>query len=69
MFVGICLLVCESAQNSNSKKVVLSKDYGVKLCGREFIRAVIFTCGGSRWKKAVDIDFLRSSGRQSFIIH
>ncbi|XP_019373781.1 PREDICTED: relaxin-3-like, partial [Gavialis gangeticus] len=26
-------------------------DYGVKLCGREFIRAVIFTCGGSRWKR------------------
>ncbi|XP_058682964.1 relaxin-3-like [Poecile atricapillus] len=25
--------------------------YGVKLCGREFIRAVIFTCGGSRWKR------------------
>ncbi|XP_037361886.1 relaxin-3 [Talpa occidentalis] len=26
--------------------------YGVKLCGREFIRAVIFTCGGSRWKRS-----------------
>ncbi|KAM8792585.1 relaxin-3-like [Eudromia elegans] len=25
--------------------------YAVKLCGREFIRAVIFTCGGSRWKR------------------
>ncbi|KAM4888041.1 relaxin-3 [Thomomys bottae] len=29
--------------------------YGVKLCGREFIRAVIFTCGGSRWRRG---DFL-----------
>ncbi|XP_055062593.1 relaxin-3b isoform X1 [Misgurnus anguillicaudatus] len=29
--------------------------YGVKLCGREFIRAVIFTCGGSRWKRSLDI--------------
>ncbi|XP_053153535.1 relaxin-3 [Hemicordylus capensis] len=28
--------------------------YGVKLCGREFIRAVIFTCGGSRWRRAED---------------
>ncbi|OCU01044.1 prorelaxin H2 [Xenopus laevis] len=28
-----------------------SGEYGVKLCGREFIRAVIFTCGGSRWKR------------------
>jgi hypothetical protein len=25
--------------------------YGVKLCGREFIRAVIFTCGSSRWRR------------------
>ncbi|XP_040271772.1 relaxin-3 [Bufo bufo] len=25
---------------------------GVKLCGREFIRAVIFTCGGSRWRRS-----------------
>lgn len=27
--------------------------YGVKLCGREFIRAVIFTCGGSRWRRGM----------------
>uniref|UniRef100_A0A8C9RN10 Relaxin-3 n=1 Tax=Scleropages formosus TaxID=113540 RepID=A0A8C9RN10_SCLFO len=27
--------------------------FGVKLCGREFIRAVIFTCGGSRWRRTV----------------
>ncbi|XP_054635210.1 relaxin-3b [Dunckerocampus dactyliophorus] len=27
--------------------------YGMKLCGREFIRAVIFTCGGSRWKRSI----------------
>lgn len=31
-----------------------SSYYGVKLCGREFIRAVIFTCGGSRWRRSVD---------------
>lgn len=23
----------------------------VKLCGRDFVRAVVFTCGGSRWKR------------------
>ncbi|KAK1885679.1 Transportin-2 [Dissostichus eleginoides] len=28
--------------------------YGVKLCGREFIRAVIFTCGGSRWRRGIE---------------
>ncbi|KAM9306306.1 prorelaxin H1 [Pholidichthys leucotaenia] len=30
------------------------RDYGMKLCGREFIRAVIFTCGGSRWRRSAD---------------
>ncbi|CAM2109816.1 relaxin-3 [Caretta caretta] len=34
--------------------------YGVKLCGREFIRAVIFTCGGSRWRRTGDLDILSS---------
>ncbi|XP_032906713.1 relaxin-3 [Amblyraja radiata] len=29
---------------------------GVKLCGREFIRAVIFTCGGSRWKRTETLE-------------
>ncbi|XP_054418039.1 relaxin-3 [Pteronotus mesoamericanus] len=27
--------------------------YGVKLCGREFIRAVIYTCGSSRWRRSL----------------
>ncbi|MED6264176.1 hypothetical protein CHARACLAT_012168 [Characodon lateralis] len=31
-----------------------SSFYGVKLCGREFIRAVIFTCGGSRWRRSIE---------------
>ncbi|XP_062034052.1 relaxin-3 [Lepus europaeus] len=26
--------------------------YAVKLCGREFIRAVIYTCGSSRWRRS-----------------
>uniref|UniRef100_A0A674K6E2 Relaxin-3 n=1 Tax=Terrapene triunguis TaxID=2587831 RepID=A0A674K6E2_9SAUR len=42
--------------------------YGVKLCGREFIRAVIFTCGGSRWRRAEQIcshDKLEANGEDS----
>ncbi|KAM4628578.1 insulin-like peptide INSL5 [Polymixia lowei] len=23
----------------------------MKLCGREFLRAVVYTCGGSRWRR------------------
>ncbi|KAM4722952.1 insulin-like peptide INSL5 [Rhinophrynus dorsalis] len=30
---------------------VKSDSQFVKLCGREFIRAVIYTCGGSRWRR------------------
>uniref|UniRef100_UPI00398E40C0 relaxin-3-like n=1 Tax=Pristiophorus japonicus TaxID=55135 RepID=UPI00398E40C0 len=26
-------------------------DPGVRLCGRDFVRAVIISCGGSRWKR------------------
>ncbi|XP_060697684.1 relaxin-3-like [Hemiscyllium ocellatum] len=31
-----------------------SGESGVKLCGRQFIRAIIYTCGGSRWKRLLD---------------
>ncbi|XP_013980954.1 relaxin-3 [Salmo salar] len=50
------LLMCASTQS-------LLRDNGMKLCGREFIRAVIFTCGGSRWKRSLDedLDLLYSS--------
>ncbi|XP_062412005.1 insulin-like 5b isoform X2 [Sardina pilchardus] len=24
---------------------------GLKLCGREFVRAVVYMCGGSRWRR------------------
>lgn len=43
----------------------------VKLCGREFLRAVVYTCGGSRWRRLLsepDMDgestpfFLRTKG-------
>ncbi|KAL4617366.1 relaxin 3c precursor-like [Arapaima gigas] len=55
----VALCAASSASSANSGG--FSRDYGVKLCGREFIRAVIFTCGGSRWKRAGDEDALRGS--------
>lgn len=45
---------------------MVSRDYGVKLCGREFIRAVIFTCGGSRWKRSIDMDLGKLDHCRSF---
>ncbi|KAL3987215.1 myelin associated glycoprotein [Sarotherodon galilaeus] len=44
--LAVCLLVA-GVQSMDDPT------YGVKLCGREFIRAVIFTCGGSRWKRSL----------------
>uniref|UniRef100_A0A671PU92 Relaxin-3-like n=1 Tax=Sinocyclocheilus anshuiensis TaxID=1608454 RepID=A0A671PU92_9TELE len=47
VFSAVLLVcVCVSAERPD-----LPRDFGVKLCGREFIRAVIFTCGGSRWRR------------------
>ncbi|XP_026213008.1 relaxin-3-like [Anabas testudineus] len=44
--LAVCLLVA-------GVQPMEDPSYGVKLCGREFIRAVIFTCGGSRWRRSI----------------
>ncbi|XP_028661809.1 relaxin-3-like [Erpetoichthys calabaricus] len=50
--VIVCLgSMCVCPGVLGTGKSVRAGEYGVKLCGREFIRAVIFTCGGSRWKR------------------
>ncbi|XP_077414719.1 relaxin-3a [Vanacampus margaritifer] len=54
MLLALCLLANEVQPMDNPI-------YGVKLCGREFIRAVIFTCGGSRWRRS-----LRTSAEDLF---
>ncbi|XP_044302148.1 relaxin-3-like [Varanus komodoensis] len=41
LLAPLLLLHCASAQEEEA----------VKLCGRDLVRAVIFTCGGSRWKR------------------
>ncbi|KAJ3600652.1 hypothetical protein NHX12_031630 [Muraenolepis orangiensis] len=61
--LAVCLLVV-------GVRGMGSPSYGVKLCGREFIRAVIFTCGGSRWKRSLgsteeDQDELSAEGWQT----
>ena len=48
--------ICNSCVRADVRsRLIIPRDYGVKLCGREFIRAVIFTCGGSRWKRSSDL--------------
>ncbi|XP_034289157.1 insulin-like peptide INSL5 [Pantherophis guttatus] len=29
----------------------------IKLCGREFVRAIVFACGGSRWRRQLGDPF------------
>ncbi|XP_047213696.1 relaxin-3-like [Girardinichthys multiradiatus] len=48
LVIAVCLLVARVGAQPMEDPT-----YGVKLCGREFIRAVIFTCGGSRWKRSL----------------
>ncbi|XP_005803949.2 relaxin-3 [Xiphophorus maculatus] len=38
-----CVVVCVDQARAEMQ--------AVKLCGREFLRAVVYTCGGSRWKR------------------
>nr|XP_040054401.1 prorelaxin H1 [Gasterosteus aculeatus aculeatus] len=44
--------ICSCMKTDLMSRLMMPRDYGVKLCGREFIRAVIFTCGGSRWRRS-----------------
>ncbi|XP_019727612.1 prorelaxin H1 [Hippocampus comes] len=60
--VAVCVLLSAlvvhgDVQPHTISRALLPRVYGVKLCGREFIRAVIFTCGGSRWKRFIDADY------------
>uniref|UniRef100_A0A3B4BF82 Insulin-like domain-containing protein n=1 Tax=Periophthalmus magnuspinnatus TaxID=409849 RepID=A0A3B4BF82_9GOBI len=41
------LLLCTALSSTQAQAEVKA----VKLCGREFLRAVVYTCGGSRWRR------------------
>lgn len=53
--VVLPLLLCAVLQVEQVRAEVKA----VKLCGREFLRAVVYTCGGSRWRRMLsdsDVD-------------
>ncbi|XP_060934817.1 insulin-like 5a [Limanda limanda] len=53
--VIVSLLLCAVACTVQVRAEVKA----VKLCGREFLRAVVYTCGGSRWRRVLtesDVD-------------
>ncbi|XP_072245237.1 insulin-like peptide INSL5 [Leuresthes tenuis] len=39
----LCVMVCVHQARAEVKVM--------KLCDREFVRAVVYTCGGSRWRR------------------
>ncbi|XP_015232140.1 PREDICTED: relaxin-3-like [Cyprinodon variegatus] len=39
----LCILVCTHQAGAEMQ--------GVRLCGRAFQKAVVYTCGGSRWRR------------------
>ncbi|XP_061593239.1 insulin-like 5a [Cololabis saira] len=47
VLVVLPLLLCAVASVHQARAEVKT----VKLCGREFLRAVVYTCGGSRWRR------------------
>ncbi|XP_072315886.1 relaxin-like [Eucyclogobius newberryi] len=50
-FVGVllCLLCVAQIESQNNANTL-------RLCGRAFLRALVFTCGGSRWKRLMTED-------------
>ncbi|KAL7396510.1 hypothetical protein ABVT39_007110 [Epinephelus coioides] len=56
----LCAVVCVVQVRAEVK--------AVKLCGREFLRAVVYTCGGSRWRRFLsesDMDGLPTGEQNS----
>ncbi|KAJ8336364.1 hypothetical protein SKAU_G00375840 [Synaphobranchus kaupii] len=55
-FVFVCVLLAVSLQGAHTQ------DVRVKLCGREFIRMVVTSCGSSRLRRsAVELDHLHGN--------
>ncbi|NP_001122028.1 insulin-like 5b precursor [Danio rerio] len=44
MLLAVLLVFAACADSAQAQK-------GLRLCGREFFRAVVYTCGGSRWRR------------------
>ncbi|CAL8348133.1 unnamed protein product [Gadus morhua 'NCC'] len=55
--VALCALLCSASPAGAQVKAV-------KLCGREFLRAVVYTCGGSRWRRLLQDPESQTEGDQ-----
>ncbi|KAK3568106.1 hypothetical protein QTP86_030884, partial [Hemibagrus guttatus] len=57
----VLLLVCVLASLLACMPRTEASQIPIKLCGREFLRAVVYTCGGSRWRRSLNEIFTKDS--------
>ncbi|TMS09446.1 Relaxin-3 [Larimichthys crocea] len=50
----LCLLCVAQVQTEDT----------LRLCGRSFLRAVVYTCGGSRWRRLMGEETFQDSSRE-----
>lgn len=55
----VLLLVCVLASLLALTPRTEASQIPIKLCGREFLRAVVYTCGGSRWRRSLNDIFTK----------
>uniref|UniRef100_A0A3B3BSZ8 Insulin-like domain-containing protein n=1 Tax=Oryzias melastigma TaxID=30732 RepID=A0A3B3BSZ8_ORYME len=54
----LCLLCAAHAQTQDNTNTL-------RLCGRAFLRALVYTCGGSRWRRLMEPEETLSAGQSS----
>ncbi|XP_053484596.1 insulin-like 5b [Ictalurus furcatus] len=57
----VLLLVCVLASLLVCTPPTEASQISMRLCGREFLRAVVYTCGGSRWRRSLNEIFTQDS--------
>uniref|UniRef100_A0A8C2Z8W9 Insulin-like domain-containing protein n=1 Tax=Cyclopterus lumpus TaxID=8103 RepID=A0A8C2Z8W9_CYCLU len=59
LFAMLLCMLCVAQVQTEDKKNTL------RLCGRSFVRAVVYTCGGSRWRRMMgETEALQAGNRE-----
>ncbi|XP_054623068.1 relaxin-3-like [Dunckerocampus dactyliophorus] len=59
----LLLRVCRGTQAQ-----VLDDTNTLRLCGRALLRAVVFTCGGSRWRRLIGEEAFRDGSAEPSVV-
>ncbi|XP_060786721.1 insulin-like 5b [Neoarius graeffei] len=57
----VLLLVCVLVPLLACAPPTEASQLPMRLCGREFLRAIVYTCGGSRWRRSLHEIFTKDS--------